>query len=203
MGKTQAQALNWKREIVARATKVEDMPGVTAPLGFWDPWGFSTEIPEGTLLYWREAEIKHGRVAMLGFLGLLLTDKTTGLGIHPFYGGDAEWTNFIAAHFKPVVLKTFWPALFFSCGIVEWGSGNPMRLDEKGARAPGDLGFDPLGLKPQDEQEWREMQTRELNNGRLAMIAAIGWVMQEFWFVEKKLPINPWDGSRILPLGVK
>lgn len=44
---------------------------------------------------------------------------------------------------------------------------------------PGDLGFDPLGLKPEDPAEFREMQTKELQNGRLAMIAAAGFLAQE------------------------
>ena len=43
----------------------------------------------------------------------------------------------------------------------------------------GDLGFDPLGLKPTDPAELKEMQTKELNNGRLAMIAAAGMIVQE------------------------
>merc|ERR1712224_1061358 len=44
---------------------------------------------------------------------------------------------------------------------------------------PGDLGLDPLGLKPDDEQELFELQTKELNNGRLAMIAIAGFVAAE------------------------
>merc|ERR1712216_918876 len=43
----------------------------------------------------------------------------------------------------------------------------------------GDLGFDPLGLKPTDPAELKEMQTKELQNGRLAMIAAAGMIAQE------------------------
>ena len=43
----------------------------------------------------------------------------------------------------------------------------------------GDYGFDPLGLKPTDATELAEMQTKELNNGRLAMIAIAGMVVQE------------------------
>ena len=33
---------------------------------------------------------------------------------------------------------------------------------------PGDLGFDPLGLKPKDEAGFRAMQNKELNSARRA-----------------------------------
>jgi hypothetical protein len=44
---------------------------------------------------------------------------------------------------------------------------------------PGDIGFDPLGLKPTDPEEFKAMRERELNNGRLAMLAAAGFMAQE------------------------
>ena len=44
---------------------------------------------------------------------------------------------------------------------------------------PGDIGFDPLGLKPKGGAEFAEMQTKELQNGRLAMLAIAGAVAQE------------------------
>ena len=50
---------------------------------------------------------------------------------------------------------------------------------ETGARLPGDLGFDPLGLKPKTEKDLKSMQTKEINNGRLAMIGIAGMVAQE------------------------
>lgn len=34
--------------------------------------------------------------------------------------------------------------------------------------SPGDLGFDPLGMKPKDEAGLKTMQTKELNNGKQA-----------------------------------
>merc|ERR1711924_80697 len=44
---------------------------------------------------------------------------------------------------------------------------------------PGDVGFDPLGLKPTDPAEFAEMQTKELQNGRMGMLAAAGFLAQE------------------------
>jgi light-harvesting complex I chlorophyll a/b binding protein 1 len=44
----------------------------------------------------------------------------------------------------------------------------------------GNLGFDPLGLAPKDDPEaWKTIQTKELNNGRLAMIAIAAFTAEE------------------------
>merc|ERR1712039_198955 len=80
----------------------------------------------------------------------------------------------------------FWPAVLFAIAIPEVfsvfkfqspfeGEKWALRTDSK----PGDLGFDPMGLKPSAEAELKEMQTKELNNGRLAMIGIAGMVGQE------------------------
>ena len=45
--------------------------------------------------------------------------------------------------------------------------------------SPGDIGFDPLGLKPSDPEELKVLATKELQNGRLAMLAAAGFLAQE------------------------
>ena len=42
----------------------------------------------------------------------------------------------------------------------------------------GEIGFDPLGLTPTDPKEKYDLQTKELNNGRLAMIGIAGFVAQ-------------------------
>ena len=41
------------------------------------------------------------------------------------------------------------------------------------------LGFDPLGLRPDDEETWEKVQLRELKNGRLAMLAIAGMLYTE------------------------
>ena len=54
-----------------------------------------------------------------------------------------------------------------------WVDPSEGRFDNPGQiRAdyyPGDIGFDPLGLKPEDPEELDVMITKELQNGRLAM----------------------------------
>merc|ERR1719248_491702 len=55
----------------------------------------------------------------------------------------------------------------------------PWTLKPASQYTPGDIGFDPLGLKPTDPEEFREMRTKELQNGRLAMLAAAGFLAQE------------------------
>ena len=44
---------------------------------------------------------------------------------------------------------------------------------------PGDLGFDPLGMAPKTDADMLAMKNKELNNGRLAMMAVAGIVAQE------------------------
>jgi light-harvesting complex I chlorophyll a/b binding protein 1 len=44
---------------------------------------------------------------------------------------------------------------------------------------PADVLLLSLGLKPTDPEELTVLQTKEINNGRLAMIAIAGFVLQE------------------------
>jgi len=168
--------------------------GQLAPTGFWDPAGLSTDLDEGKILFYREAELKHGRVSMLASLGFLV-----GENFHPLFGGDIDVPSYIA--FQATPLQVFWPAVLVALTILEYpaiGTFKPP-VNEDGTyidrdafaisadRVPGDLGFDPLGLKPSDPAEFLEMQNKELNNGRLAMIAIAGFVAQELVSKEKIL----------------
>ena len=57
--------------------------------------------------------------------------------------------------------------------------GEPKMLAGDMAYLPGDLGFDPLGLFKGSEKQKMSMQLKEVNNGRLAMIAITGYALQE------------------------
>merc|ERR1739847_211009 len=155
------------------------LAGVSAPMNYFDPLGFSTDCSEGKLLFYREVELKHGRVAMLEALGLLVGEQ-----FHPLFGGDIDVPAYIA--FQQTPLEKFWPAVVAAIAIPEIFSVFTFQDPSKGEmwamkedHVPGDLGFDPLGLKPTDPKELKDMQARELNNGRLAMIAAAGMIAQE------------------------
>merc|ERR1712224_725908 len=165
--------------------KAEEMAGVIEPTGFFDPLGFTARLPEGKLKFYREVELKHGRVCMLASLGILV-----GENYHPLFGGDIDAPAYLA--FQQTPLETFWPAVVAAIAIPEifsvytfqepfkYFEGEPQSLwSMKADHVPGDLGFDPLGLKPTDPEELKTMQTKELNNGRLAMIGAAGMIAQE------------------------
>merc|ERR1712224_9547 len=146
------------------------MGGITGPLGFFDPIGYATSTPQGKIAFYREVELKHGRVAMLAALGFLV-----GENFHPLFGGNIDTPAIYA--FQETPLQQFWPAVVAAIAIPEIFSvftfndvSKPPYWTMKADHKPGDLGFDPLGLKPQDPKKFK-MQTKELNNGRLAMIA--------------------------------
>merc|ERR1719478_1685096 len=52
-----------------------------APFRFFDPLGLSQDVDAGRLAFYREAEIKHGRVAMLASVGFLFQEHYTFTGI--------------------------------------------------------------------------------------------------------------------------
>jgi len=80
--------------------RAREMAGVTAPMGFFDPLGFTTNINEGKLLFYREVELKHGRVCMLAALGILVGEQ-----FHPLFGGDIDVPSYIA--FQQTPLQSF------------------------------------------------------------------------------------------------
>tara|TARA_B110001452_G_scaffold123525_1_gene102426 strand:- start:1492 stop:2118 length:627 start_codon:yes stop_codon:yes gene_type:complete len=158
---------------------VKELPGVSAPLGFFDPAGFTVGASEGKIKFYREVELKHCRVAMLASLGFLV-----GEVFHPLFGGKIDVPSVVA--FQQTPLQKFWPAVVLAIAVFEVFSvftfNSPFGGELWTIRSDyenGDLGFDPLGLKPTSAAEYKDMATKELNNGRLAMFAIAGMIGQE------------------------
>merc|ERR1711918_93480 len=51
----------------------ENESGVVAPLGYWDPAGFSESGDQEQFNRYRAVEIKHGRIAMLAMTHIFVT----------------------------------------------------------------------------------------------------------------------------------
>merc|ERR1719464_469604 len=130
--------------------------GVTEPLGYFDPLGFCKKGDEKSFRNFRAAEIKHGRAAMMAAVGAVVQHYVK------FPGFEGVPSGLGAANTAPGSYGFI--ALFAAAGALELGP-----WAEKDGRAPGDFG-DPLGLNQYTE----DMRNRELNNGRVAMFAALG-----------------------------
>lgn len=152
---------------------LEGIPGEEE--GF-DPMGFSLAID---IRWLREAELKHGRVAMLATLGWITTD----LGLR--VPGDAFQISTLEAHDAMVKFGSM-PQILVWLGYLElFGFLAIINMQEgKTDRKPGDFGL--RGFYPADAKGQYEMQVKELRNGRLAMLAfsgivTVGVLTQEKW----------------------
>lgn len=124
----------------------------------------------------------HGRVAMMATLGFAVQE-----GFHPLF----EFAYGPAAHQLDIVLQdsmgqtgaSFLLLVTFMTELIRakkgWQDPDVMPFSLREEYTPGNLGFDPLGLKPEDAAAFLDMQNKEINNGRLAMIAIAGIVAQE------------------------
>ena len=157
------------------------LPGAVAPLGFFDPLGFSKDKELNGVKRLREAEVMHGRVAMMAVVGYIIGESTPtityGMNIHHTIANDQIPEvpgTVLFPFFLAINIAEAWRA---AKGWVEPGLGPLFSLRE--SYYPGDISFDPLGFKPADAKDFANMQTKELNNGRLAMLAAAGFCAQE------------------------
>jgi len=160
--------------------------GVSGPFGFFDPLDISP-ITKRDFAKWRESEIKHGRVAMLAFLGVLAGEKA---GI--FFGDSITGPAILQYQQADAMFQAFtFNVLGFAAAVEGFNIVKGWESPEETAKSldglaslkegyvAGDLKFDPLGLKPKSPADFKTMATKEINNGRLAMIAMAGIVVQE------------------------
>ena len=160
------------------------MSGVTAPFGFFDPMGLTPETNEELQLF-REAELAHGRVAMMAAAGFLIQEN-----FHPIFSYPAMDALPVIRQLDEVLksemgqlagvtlLMCIWFSEFYRAR-TGWVEPDVAMRTLRDGYLPGDLGFDPMGLKPTDAEGFLAMQNKELNNGRLAMLAVAGMTAQE------------------------
>jgi len=187
------------------------LPGSLAPVGDFDPLNFAEGTPLSTMRQWREAEVQHGRVSMLAALGLIVTEEP--IEFHPLFEAYNKDIGPAVRHLNEVdaISPFFLTGLTILIGSIEWNRALTGFAEPDGDFAfqqlkddyyPGDVGFDPLGLKPTDADEYAEIQTKELQNGRLAMLGIAGMVAQELVngeeiFVNLGLATDRFDPSSV------
>jgi len=160
----------------ALSLSVEDMPGKTAPLGVYDPLGLATLGSESTLAWFRAAELKHSRVAMLATTGYLV--QAAGCHFPGQLSSDVSFETLSAM--KPLDAWDAVPDLgksqiYFTIFFAEVVSEYTGEHYTKGGDYPT-IVFPPVNFAPSDPDKMKIQQSRELNNGRLAMIAIMSFV---------------------------
>jgi len=155
-------------------------------VGF-DPLGFASNDKDEMKLYqMRQAEVKHGRLAMLAAAGWPLSelfDKQIASILHlkPLLGfGDKvpSLLNGGLTNVSPI----YWGIVLALASGIELYERQITNNDDESAdsiRLPGDLGFDPLNVYPTSLNDQMNMQLAEIKHGRLAMLAVTGFAIQE------------------------
>merc|ERR1719191_353510 len=161
----------------------DPMPGE----GAWDPMGFSNifDMIQGSehagvvpsQQWMREAEIKHGRVAMLAFTGALVQSygmhfdgKMNGMfyekGVNPFEATPSAFAT------NPMGMAQ----ILLFIGLTEGYTFPEGAWPGDMKRDPGDLGY--RVMRSADVME--EQQIKELKNGRAAMLGIMAFSAAHF-----------------------
>lgn len=146
--------------------------GSTKPIENFDPLNLLNDSDK-TLLY-REAELKHGRLAMVATTIIPIIETYTHKpAIHQF----EELSNSFQLGLVVLMFISEFSSMIrgWKNPFVNDSTSNYFKLLED--YQPGDLGFQLIN--DLDSDKGRELLNKELNNGRLAMIAALGMLVQE------------------------
>lgn len=195
VSKTHTSALHMSEEVVEEPAAPilpamsQSLPFMARPaaldgslagdVGF-DPLGFAKSTDD--LMKYREAEVKHARLAMLAAAGWPISELfdskiASVFGLTPLVDSADRAPSLLNGGLGKVP-AAYWIVCLLGAGAIDlYGI---TKASKQPGYVPGDLGFDPLGVFPKDKdgQEW--FQAAEIKNGRLAMIAITAFAIQEF-----------------------
>jgi len=170
--------------------KPENLEGWVGEEQEFDPLGFSDTFD---MKWLREAELKHGRVSMLATVGFVVQQYVAFPG---FPQVEDSLAGFYAAP------PGAWATLIFLVGYIESSSyGGKITMLDMFAdtdREPGNFNFGSDKLDGKTEAEVKDLKLKELNNGRLAMMAIGGMVHHNLVVSGPLFPLFPdgWQGPQ-------
>jgi len=162
----------------------------------------------------RLAEVKHGRLAMLAAAAWPLQELfdpalANLLKVAPLLTQDGRNPDVLNGGDLQQISPLFWSSILGATITLELlygerGLKGEIRIENADMIArgeagrpvftevsPGDLGFDPLMLYPDDRPGQLRAQAGEINNGRLAMIALVTFVLSEYFTGKSIVELTP------------
>jgi len=145
----------------------------------FDPLNLAS--PENLNKY-REAEIKHGRLAMLAALGWPAAEKLEPI-LAKFTGAADELAetagrapSLLNGGLEEAQIPYFLGAAFAIAGVAD---SKGTEIQQTKQLEPGNVGFDPLTLYPTDAPTQEKYKLAELKHGRIAMVAITLYALEE------------------------
>ena len=143
--------------------------GDIKPTGYFDPLQLSQNLDESMIKYLREAELHHGRVAMYSMLALPILDMADKQTLA---------VNKLASLSFEEQLPFWIGASAYECARM--GAGWKNCFIEQNAFFKLEDHYQPGNvLKVPSSMYTDDRLNKELANGRLAMIGALGYIAQE------------------------
>ena len=164
------------------------LDGTLAGDAGFDPLGFSKT--KNTLFWMREAELKHGRLAMLAAIGWPLSELwhkqiASALGLESILAGKSGSLapSLLNGGLSSVYATGMLIMSIIIAGLLEGQAMNKGDIfisnDKAADYVPGDFKFDPLNLY-KIRGDKKTMEETEIKNSRLAMMAITYYAFSEF-----------------------
>jgi len=158
------------------AASLDDMVGSTKPIKSFDPLNLASVGSDETLAWFRAAELKHGRVAMLAFAGYVV--QANGYHFPGSLSSDVSFESL--SNIKPFEAWDAVPdagkaQILGTIFLAELASESQGTHYMKGGNTP-EVVFPKFDFSGVDANVLKVKQNRELNNGRLAMIGIISFI---------------------------